>query len=93
MVGITADTHQMGPDHEPVPALFIPSRVYDNFDVALRTTGDPAALASALERNAAPLAVYGSQVIPDFFSARIGCQTYGVYGTDLAVLCSKRSVP
>ncbi len=49
VVGITADTHQMGPDHEPVPALFIPSRVYDNFDVALRTTGDPAALAAALE--------------------------------------------
>lgn len=46
-----------------------------------------------MARNAAPLAVYGSQVIPDFFSARIGCQTYGVYGTDLAVLCSKRSVP
>jgi hypothetical protein len=42
-----------------------------------------------MAHNAAPLAVYGSQVIPDFFSARIGCQTYGVYGTDLAALCTK----
>jgi YVTN family beta-propeller protein len=46
-----------------------------------------------MARNAAPLAVYGSQVIPNFFSARIGCQTFGVYGTDLAALCTKRSVP
>lgn len=25
----------------------------------------------------------------DFFSARIGCQTYGSYGMDLAALCIK----
>ena len=44
-----------------------------------------------MARNAAPLAVYGNHVIPDFFSARIGCQTYGVYGMDLAALCIKPS--
>jgi hypothetical protein len=27
----------------------------------------------------------------DFFSARIGCQTFGVYGIDLAALCLRRS--
>jgi ABC-type transport system substrate-binding protein len=48
-------------------------------------------LALDMARNAAPLAVYGSQVIPDFFSARNGCQTYGVYGMDLAALCSKQA--
>jgi peptide/nickel transport system substrate-binding protein len=39
----------------------------------------------------APLAVYGNSVIPDFFSARIGCQTHGVYGIDLAALCIRQT--
>ena len=38
-------------------------------------------------RNAAPLAAFGNLPNYDFFSARIGCQTYGVYGIDLAALC------
>jgi hypothetical protein len=42
-----------------------------------------------LARNAAPLIAYGNPPSPDFFSARIGCQTYGAYGIDLAALCSK----
>jgi YVTN family beta-propeller protein len=46
-----------------------------------------------MAHNAAPLAVYGNMVIPDFFSARIGCQTYGVYGMDLAALCTRNSAP
>lgn len=45
-----------------------------------------------MARNLAPLAVYGNMAIPDFFSTRIGCQTYGVYGMDLAALCIKPSV-
>jgi putative ABC transport system permease protein len=49
IVGITGDTHQMGPDHEPVPAIFIPSHAFANFDIALRTVGDPAALTGALQ--------------------------------------------
>jgi len=40
-----------------------------------------------LARNAAPLAAYDNLSSRDFFSARIGCQTYGVYGMDLAALC------
>jgi YVTN family beta-propeller protein len=40
-----------------------------------------------LARNAAPLLAYGTEVTPDFFSARIGCQTYGFYGMDLDALC------
>jgi ABC-type oligopeptide transport system substrate-binding subunit len=43
-----------------------------------------------LARNAAPLIAYANSSAPDFFSARIGCQTYGVYGVDLAALCIKR---
>jgi YVTN family beta-propeller protein len=42
-----------------------------------------------LARNAAPLLAYGNPSTPDFFSARIGCQTSGFYGTDLDALCVK----
>jgi peptide/nickel transport system substrate-binding protein len=40
-----------------------------------------------LARNAAPLAAFGNLTANDFFSARIGCQTYGTWGMDLAALC------
>jgi peptide/nickel transport system substrate-binding protein len=43
-----------------------------------------------LARNAAPLIAFGTALNSDFFSARIGCQTYGPYGMDLAALCIKR---
>ena len=44
-----------------------------------------------LARNDAPLLAYGNPSSSDFFSARIGCQTYvGAYGIDLAALCIKR---
>jgi hypothetical protein len=40
-----------------------------------------------LARNAAPLAAFDNLTDNAFFSARIGCQIYGVYGMDLAALC------
>jgi YVTN family beta-propeller protein len=40
-----------------------------------------------LARSAAPLAAFGNLTSDDFFSARVGCQIYGVYGMDLAALC------
>jgi peptide/nickel transport system substrate-binding protein len=43
-----------------------------------------------LARNAAPLVAYGNASVSDFLSARIGCETYGIYGLDLAALCVKR---
>jgi peptide/nickel transport system substrate-binding protein len=46
-----------------------------------------AKLDADLARNAAPLVAFGNLSSDDFFSARIGCQTYGVYGIDLAALC------
>jgi peptide/nickel transport system substrate-binding protein len=42
-----------------------------------------------LARNAAPLAAFGNGSTHDLFSARIGCQTFGAYGTNLAALCIK----
>jgi YVTN family beta-propeller protein len=51
-----------------------------------------AKLDADLARNAAPLIAYGNQSSHDFFSARIGCQSYGIYGIDLAALCLRRRV-
>lgn len=42
-----------------------------------------------LARDAAPLAAFGNLSSHDFFSAGIGCQTYGVYGVDLAAPCTR----
>ncbi|HMC69189.1 MAG TPA: ABC transporter substrate-binding protein, partial [Mycobacteriales bacterium] len=50
-----------------------------------------ARLDAELARNAAPLVAFGNLSSPDLFSARMGCQTYGVYGVDLAALCVKRT--
>jgi YVTN family beta-propeller protein len=45
-----------------------------------------------LTRDAAPVLIFGNALSYDFFSRRVGCQTYGVYlGTDLAALCLRGS--
>jgi peptide/nickel transport system substrate-binding protein len=44
-----------------------------------------------LARNAAPLAAFGNTSTYDFFSAQIGCQTFGFYGIDLNALCIRRT--
>lgn len=46
-----------------------------------------AKLDTNLARTAAPLVAFGNQSSHELFSARIGCQAYGVYGADLAALC------
>jgi peptide/nickel transport system substrate-binding protein len=48
-----------------------------------------ARLDADLARNAAPFVAYGNASSHDLFSARIGRQSYGVYGIDLAALCVK----
>jgi hypothetical protein len=52
-----------------------------------------ARLDADLARDAAPLVAFGELSSPELFSSRIGCQTYGVYGIDLAALCIKKSPP
>jgi hypothetical protein len=52
-----------------------------------------ARLDADLARNAAPWVAFGNLSSPDLFSARMGCQTYGVYGVDLAALCIKNKTP
>jgi YVTN family beta-propeller protein len=50
-----------------------------------------AALDSELAGNAAPAVTYDYTLSGDFFSARMGCETYQpVYGIDLAALCIRR---
>jgi hypothetical protein len=51
------------------------------------------ALDLALARDVAPLVAFGNISSHDFFSARIGCQTFGIYGMDLAALCNRASSP
>jgi len=44
-----------------------------------------------LARRAAPAIAFADLTAQDFFSARIGCQTYQpIYGMDLAALCTRR---
>jgi peptide/nickel transport system substrate-binding protein len=52
-----------------------------------------ARLDADLARNAAPLVALGELSGPELFSTRMGCQTYGVYGIDLAALCIKKRSP
>jgi hypothetical protein len=48
-----------------------------------------ARLDADLTRDAAPMLIFGNESSRDFFSARIGCQTYQpTSGMDLAALCA-----
>ncbi len=44
----------------------------------------------ALVRDAAPFVAFGNQSGHELFSARMGCQVYGVYGADLGNLCVRK---
>jgi YVTN family beta-propeller protein len=46
-----------------------------------------------LARDAAPLLAFDNLTEHDFYSARIGCQTFGIYGMDLAGLCIRHPHP
>jgi hypothetical protein len=47
------------------------------------------ALATRLERDAAPIAVYGAPITPELFSARMGCQVEQpvIGAADISALC------
>jgi peptide/nickel transport system substrate-binding protein len=49
-----------------------------------------ARLDADLTRHAAPWIAFGNASSHELFSARMGCQTYGVYGLDLAALCLRK---
>jgi peptide/nickel transport system substrate-binding protein len=93
------------PDPAPMLNLLLESgTVIPTFDdptyrarlaAAARLTGPKryltyARLDADLARDAAPWVAYGNPSSHELFSARMGCQTYGVYGLDLAALCVKK---
>ena len=50
IIGIVGGTHQMGQDQALKPELYLPSRAYTEINLAVRTSGDPAALGPAIEK-------------------------------------------
>jgi len=48
VIGIKADTHQMGMDTETRPELFMPSRSIDSIALVIQTAGDPLRLSKAV---------------------------------------------
>ena len=50
VIGIVADTHEMGPDGGTKPEIYIPSRVFQEIHLAVRTTSDPMTLAPSIEK-------------------------------------------
>jgi putative ABC transport system permease protein len=50
VVGVVGNLHEMGPDAETRPELYVPSRTFSDINLAVRTAGDPMALGPAVER-------------------------------------------
>jgi hypothetical protein len=50
-----------------------------------------ARLDAELARDAAPLAAFGNLSSYDLFSARMGCEVFGVYGMHLDSLCVRKA--
>ena len=48
VIGVVADTHQLGPDVPPRAQMFAPSRTYPQLSIVLRTPGDPSQMSSTL---------------------------------------------
>ncbi len=48
VVGVVADTHQLGPDVAPRAQMFSPSRAFSQLSIVVRTSGDPLQLSSSL---------------------------------------------
>src|SRR5258708_30468122 len=48
VVGVVADTHQLGPDVPSRAQMFAPSRTYSQLSVILRTSCDPLRMSSTL---------------------------------------------
>jgi ABC-type transport system substrate-binding protein len=94
-LNLLLDGNAIGPKNNLNFSYFNQPGYNHKLEDAARLTG-PAryraygALAVDLAKNAAPWAVIENDTSRDFFSTRIGCQTYQpIYGIDLAALCIK----
>jgi ABC-type transport system substrate-binding protein len=81
-------------ENSSVAPPFDNPRYLHQLAAAAKLSGPPRYLAFGqldvdVSRDDAPLIAYGNLSSSDFFSPRVGCQTFGPYGTDLAALCLK----
>ena len=77
-------------------SYYTDSRLADKLAAAQRLSGRArydayGALSVELARDVAPWVAYAAGTFRDFFSARVGCQSFQpVYGIDLGALCVRR---
>jgi len=66
VVGVKADTHQMGLDTEVRPELFLPSRTFHSIAMVVRTADDPLRLSNAVQSQV--WAIDSNQPVADILS-------------------------
>jgi putative ABC transport system permease protein len=66
VVGIKADTHQMGLDTEVRPELFLPTRTLNSIALVVRTADDPLRLSNAVQNQV--WAIDANQPVADVYS-------------------------
>jgi len=66
VVGIKADTHQMGLDTDVRPELFLPTRTLNSIALVVRTADDPLRLSSAIQSQV--WAIDSNQPVADVYS-------------------------
>jgi putative ABC transport system permease protein len=66
VVGIKADTHQMGLDTEVRPELFLPTRILNSIALVVRTVDDPLRLSNAVQSQV--WAIDSNQPVADIYS-------------------------
>ena len=66
VVGVKADTHQMGLDTEVRPELFLPSRTFHSIALVVRTADDPLRLTNAVQNQV--WAIDANQPVADVYS-------------------------
>jgi putative ABC transport system permease protein len=66
VVGVKADTHQMGLDTETRPELFVPSRSLNSIALVVRTADDPLRLSNAVSKQV--WAIDPNQPVADVYS-------------------------
>jgi YVTN family beta-propeller protein len=79
-----------------VVPTFVSRHYSEQLSAAATLTGAARYLAygrldAELAGKAAPLIAFGNASAYSLYSSRVGCQSYGVYGVDLAALCIKKA--
>jgi len=82
VVGVVADTHQLGPDVPSRAQMFAPSRTYSQLSVILRTSGDPLRMSSALTNQVLSIdkeqPVTDIQSMDEILSGSMGQEQFGM---------------